>query len=278
MNSESLSWEAAVASLKAQPSQRALVDACFYDDPLLSAAQRYHASTEWQAVRALLPVAAGARRTALDVGAGRGISAFAFAKDGWRVTALEPDPSSQVGAGAIRELAQQAGVNIDVVQTWGEQLPFADAAFDVVHCRQVLHHAKDLRQLCREVARVLKPGGRFIATREHVISGAQDLPAFLNSHPLHRLYGGEHAYVLDEYLAAIGAAGIHIDQVLNPYQSDINTYPETLAGIKQRWARRSRLPVAGLVPDALLSWVGARLQTPGRLFTFVGRKPAVAGV
>lgn len=276
MTPEPLSWEAAVASLKAQPAQRALVDACFYDDPLLQSAQRYHASTEWQAVRALLPVTAGAAGVALDVGAGRGIAAFALAKDGWRVTALEPDPSLQVGAGAIRALAQQAGLSIDVVQTWGEHLPFADATFDVVHCRQVLHHAKDLTQLCREVARVLKPGGRFIATREHVISSALDLPAFLDRHPLHRLYGGEHAYLLVEYLAAIRQAGICIEQVLNPYQSDINTYPETLLGIKRRWATRLRWPLPRLIPDALLSWVGARSQTPGRLYTFVGSKLAAA--
>ena len=274
-----ISWEAAVATLKAQPSQRALVEACFYDDPLLGSAQRYHASTEWQAVRALLPSKAGAgvvKGAALDVGAGRGIAAYAFAKDGWRVTALEPDPSLQVGAGAIRALAQQAGLGIEVVQTWGEQLPFADATFDVVHCRQVLHHAKDLGQLCREMARVLKPGGRFVATREHVITSAQDLPAFLDSHPLHRLYGGEHAYVLAEYLSAIRQAGIHVDEVLNPYQSDINTYPESLPDIKRRWARRLHWPLPGLIPNALLSWAGARKQTPGRLFTFVGSKLARA--
>ena len=274
MTTKPITWEAAVALLKAEPAQQALVDACFYDDPLLAAAQRYHASSEWLAVRALLsPSAAGA--AVLDVGAGRGISAFAFAKDGWRVTALEPDPSLLVGAGAIRALAEDAQVQIEVVQTWGEQLPFADATFDVVHCRQVLHHAKDLAQLCREVARVLKPNGRLIATREHVISSPQDLPAFLNSHPLHRLYGGEHAYLLDEYLGAIRRAGIRVEQVLNPYQSDINTYPETQAGIKQRWARRLKLPVARWIPDAVLSWAGARLHVPGRLFTFVGRKPAL---
>ena len=279
MNPEPLSWEAAVASLKAQPSQRALVEACFYDDPLLASAQRYHASTEWQAVRALLPSSAGAgavEGAALDVGAGRGIAAYALAKDGWRVTALEPDPSLQVGAGAIRALAQQAGLTIEVVQTWGEQLPFADATFDVVHCRQVLHHAKDLAQLCREVARVLKPGGRFVATREHVITSAQDLPAFLDSHPLHRLYGGEHAYVLAEYLSAIRQAGIHVDEVLNPYQSDINTYPDTLPGIKRRWARKLRLPSERWIPDALLAWVAGRSHVPGRLFTFLGRKPMVS--
>jgi SAM-dependent methyltransferase len=271
MNSNDvLTWEAAVGRLKSAPDQRALVEACFYDDPLLAAAQRYHASSEWQALRALLGSSNG---RVLDVGSGRGISAYAFAQDGWGVTALEPDPSLVVGAGAIRALAADSGLVIAVVQTWGEQLPFEAGHFDVVHCRQVLHHARDLAQLCREVARVLKPGGLLVATREHVISRREDLQTFLDNHPLHRHYGGEHAYLLDEYTGALSGAGLQVERVLNPYQSNINSYPETLQDIKRRWARKLRLPSGAWVPDALLSWAGSRSTVPGRLFTFVGRKP-----
>ena len=161
-----LTWEEAVTWLKSQPEHVELVRACFYDDPLLSASERYLSSDEWQAVRALLPAPSG---RALDLGSGRGISAFALARDGWETVALEPDPSLIVGAGAIRSLATEAELNIEVVEEWGEQLPFGDDLFDVVHCRQVLHHARDLAKLCEEIYRVLKPGGVFIATREHVI-------------------------------------------------------------------------------------------------------------
>ena len=270
----SITWEAAVSQLKALPEQRALVEACFYDDPLLAAAERYHGSTEWRAVRRLL--AGMVTGTALDIGSGRGISAFALARDGWRVTALEPDPSSVVGAGAIRGLARDAGLPIEVVETWGEKLPFDDGAFDLVHCRQVLHHARDLNQLCHEVGRVLRPGGIFLATREHVISRSEDLQAFLDSHPLHRLYGGENAYLQSEYEQAIRDAGVDIEQVLNPYQSDINTYPDTRSDMKARLARKLRLPSPALIPDAVLSLAGAWRRTPGRLFTFVGRKPGTS--
>lgn len=267
---EPITWEAAVRKLREQPDQQALVHACFYDDPLLQAAQRYHASSEWEAVRRLIGKASG---RALDVGAGRGIASYAFARDGWAVTALEPDPSKIVGAGAIRALSDEAHVTIDIVETWGEQLPFADGSFDVVHCRQVLHHARDLVQLCREVARVLTPGGLFLATREHVISKPSDLQAFLDSHPLHRLYGGEHAYTLGDYRSAIESSRIVLHQVLNPYETDINTYPESLDAIKQRWAKKLGLPfLAGVIPDAALAWMGERSAVPGRLYTFVGRK------
>jgi SAM-dependent methyltransferase len=265
-----MTWEQAVLSLRERPDAKALIVACFYDDPLLDAAHRYAASTEWLAVRALIGESGGG--SALDVGAGRGISAFALARDGWRVTALEPDDSTVVGAAAIRRLATEAAVEIEVTQEWGEKLPFQDASFDLVHCRQVLHHARNLTALCAEIGRVLKPGGIFIATREHVISRQEDLPVFLAAHPLHSLYAGENAFLLQDYLTAIAAGGISLEHVLNPKESDINLYPETCDGVKRRWARRLRLPSPRLIPDALLRYAGARNNTPGRLYTFAGHR------
>lgn len=261
-------WEAAVQWLRQQPDQQELIHACFYDDPLIEAAERFNRGSEWQAIKRELPPKKG---TVLDIGAGRGISSYAFAKEGWQVTALEPDPSAIVGANAIRSLAAEAGLQIEVLENAGESLPFPDASFDVIHARQVLHHARDLQQLCLEAARVLKQGGLFIATREHIISRRQDLAAFLSSHPLHEYYGGENAYLLKEYKRAIQASGIELRKVLNPFQSDINLYPDTVEGVRLRFARKFRLP-AFLIPGFLLGLLGACNKTPGRLYTFIGVK------
>ncbi|PJF48039.1 MAG: class I SAM-dependent methyltransferase [Chloroflexi bacterium] len=43
-----------------------------------------------------------------------------------------------------------------------ERLPFADNAFDVVFSNEVLEHVVDDRAACREMARVLRPGGRAV--------------------------------------------------------------------------------------------------------------------
>ena len=264
-----LSWEEAVRWLKEQPDKTDLVEACFFDDPLAGAANRYSLSSEWRAVRSLVGPPTG---SALDIGAGMGISAFALAKEGWQTTALEPDPSHEVGAGAIRQLAAQTGISITVVEDWGEELPFDSNSFQLVHCRQVLHHARDLPALCREAARVLKPKGIFIATREHVLSSREDLPLFLKNHPLHFLYGGENAFLLDEYVSAITAAGIEIKKILNPWQSDINLFPGSTTELKMQIARRFYLPSSGLVPRWWLSWKGRRINSPGRLYSFLGHK------
>lgn len=266
---QALSWEAAVETLRCDPAAGALVRACYYDDPLEAAAARFYASTEWAATRVLLPPAG----RALELGAGRGIASCALARDGWQVTALEPNPGRIVGAAAIKSLAHDSALAIDVVEEWGEKLPFGDASFDLVYCRAVLHHARDLGELCSEAARVLKPNGMLCAVREHVISSHADLPAFLQAHPLHHLYGGEHAYLLVEYRDALLAAGFEIAKQLGPFTSDINLFPETMSGVRDRIASRLHLPVAAWIPLVSLRVLDWTSNAPGRHYSFIARKP-----
>jgi SAM-dependent methyltransferase len=267
MNDKFLTWEAAVRWLKLQPEHRQIVLDCYFDDPLIAAATRYWQSSEWAAVRHLLPAKRG---NVLDIGSGRGISSFALAQDGWSVTALEPNASNEVGAGAICQLA--IDLDIQVVGGTGEQIPFNDGYFDLVYCRQALHHANDLQQLCREAARVLRPDGHFVATREHVLSRKEDLPKFQKDHPLHHLYGGENAYLLEEYVQAIEKAGIRLDTVLNPMESDINLHPQTITDAQIKIRRKLHLPDFVPLPQTALRAAGALSNAPGRLYSFFGTK------
>ena len=204
------------------------------------------------------------------------------------VTALEPDASPLVGAGAIRSLAEQTGLSIQVVSEYSENLPFADNSFDLVNCRQVLHHARDLGQTCREICRVLKRGGLMVATREHVISKLDDLKAFLKAHALHSLYGGENAFLLEEYTSAISASGLQLKRVLAPFDSPINYFPMT----EKQWVAHCTRPLAAILGSKLtvklfntdhgvgsfLVWLLAKFvnrcnHAPGRLYSFVAEKP-----
>lgn len=285
MTDENLSWEDTVKLLRQDPEQKKLVRECYFDDPLTEAAKRFADSDEWAAVRELLHSAPG---TALDIGAGRGISSFALSYDGWKVTALEPDPSLLIGAGAIRQLAKESGLAIDVVENYGESLPFDDSSFDLVYVRQVLHHAKDLFSFAREVARVLKPGGTFIATREHVISKPEDLKAFLEQHNSNNYSGCENAYLLKDYKYALTRGGLKIAKILGPSDSVINYYPTTyeewydihtrpftkVIGRNAVKATMTRDHVIGRLSLKFLSSCGTmRNNTPGRLYSFVSKKP-----
>ncbi len=279
-----LTWEQAVQWLREQPDQQELVRACYYDDPLIDAARRFANSVEWRSTVALFPQNTGA---ALDLGAGRGISSYALACMGWKVTAMEPDPSLLVGSGAIRALADQAELPITVVEEYGEKLPFADQTFDLVYGRQVLHHARDLTALCQEAARVLKPHGRFVAVREHVIRQRADLQSFLDSHPLQKFYGGENAFLLSDYTSAITQAGLRLRTTFGHFDSAINYFPMT----DQEWqelCRRSVHPRLGrrivnlvgyddhLLGQWVLGLLARRLsranKTPGQLYSFVAEK------
>jgi SAM-dependent methyltransferase len=275
-NTNFQTWEEAVAWLISQPDQQEIVKACYYDSPLKSAAERYWQSTEWQAIQKYLPSNLG---KALDIGAGRGISSYALAKDGWQVTALEPDPSDLVGVGAIQQLAAEEELPITVIREFGESLTFEDASFDLVFARQVLHHAQDLPQLCREIYRVLKPGGSFIAVRDHVIAKKDDLPKFLDRHPLHNLYGGENAFLLSEYLDAIRSAKLDVQQIFGSFDTPINYAPHNEDTLKQELAERfGSIPGGGIVANLLLNqtvfpstlkFLSKIDHRPGRLVSFV---------
>jgi len=276
------SWEQAVQWLREQLNQEDLVKACYFDLPVLAAAERFVSSDEWREIRRHIGSSPG---RVLDIGAGNGIGSYALSKDGWEVTALEPDPSLTVGAGAIRQLAKDSGLNINVVSDYGESTSFESESFDVVFGRQVLHHARDLDALCREVCRVLKPNGIFIATREHVISNDGDLGAFLAQHPLHKLYGGEYAYTLKRYLNAISGSGLALIKKYGPFDSPINCYPRTqeecyqeiikrLGGIRlSRMAGKYCKLLGGTLGNAVLRLASSFSRTPGRLFTFIAVKP-----
>lgn len=57
--------------------------------------------------------------------------------------------------------ATHPAANVAFVQGDATRLPLADAAFDSVFMLGGIHHVNDRAELFREIARILKPGGRF---------------------------------------------------------------------------------------------------------------------
>ena len=90
----------------------------------------------------------------LDVGAGTGRVAIAFASVGYQVTAIDPAP------GMLSELRVKAREHpVRLLAGEGARLPFARSRFDAVILARVLYLMPDWKAALREVCGVLKPGG-----------------------------------------------------------------------------------------------------------------------
>lgn len=100
----------------------------------------------------------------LDVGCGTGTLAIAAKRRvGTPGMVIGIDASAEMIERAKRKAAK-AGVDVAFKPATAEALPFPDASFDAVVCTLMLHHLpRPARQQCaREIARVLKPGGRVL--------------------------------------------------------------------------------------------------------------------
>lgn len=63
---------------------------------------------------------------------------------------------------AKRFVESEGLTNVTFAEADAEDLPFGDASFDIVTCRIAPHHFPNPDRFVSEVARVLKPGGRFV--------------------------------------------------------------------------------------------------------------------
>src|SRR5215210_675918 len=71
-------------------------------------------------------------------------------------TDILTDPKIGLGRGAFYE--ERVGA-FGRIQADGEHLPFANESFDLTYCVATLHHALDVNQMVKEMARVTKHGG-----------------------------------------------------------------------------------------------------------------------
>ncbi len=96
----------------------------------------------------------------LDVATGTGFTALAFAPLVQSVVGLDVSP------GMLRQAKTYAAgrgiINAVFQEGAAEDLPFADASFDLVTCRIAPHHFLSVPQFLAETARVLKPSGRLV--------------------------------------------------------------------------------------------------------------------
>jgi len=126
--------------------------------------------------------------TVLDLGSGGGFDVFIVAqKVGEKGRAIgvdmTPDMISKARLNAVKFQKQAGFSNVEFRLGEIEHLPVADASVDVVISNCVINLSPDKPQVWREVARVLKPGGRVavsdLALRRPLPSAVQESVAAL---------------------------------------------------------------------------------------------------
>lgn len=97
----------------------------------------------------------------LDAGCGPGWITVNYAKGGAIVTSVDFTP---VAVEMTKKHLEFYNLKADVSLANIENLPLADDTFDFVCCDGVVHHTVDMVRACRELFRVLKPGGKALVS------------------------------------------------------------------------------------------------------------------
>jgi SAM-dependent methyltransferase len=103
----------------------------------------------------------------LDIGTGEGQIARALVAEGATVVGLDPT-TSQI------EVAVQRGGGPAYSQALADRLPIVDGSVDAVVVCLVYEHVDAIDEALAEVARVLRPGGRFVLFLNHPLLQTPD--------------------------------------------------------------------------------------------------------
>jgi demethylmenaquinone methyltransferase / 2-methoxy-6-polyprenyl-1,4-benzoquinol methylase len=123
----------------------------------LSAALSFWQDPRWR--RALVDeVAPAAGQRILDVATGTGmVAAELLGRTDCSVVGI--DQSKEMLAAARAHFARD-GVRVELIEGQAEELPFADESFDALTVTYLLRYVDDPPATVRELARVVRPGGR----------------------------------------------------------------------------------------------------------------------
>lgn len=105
----------------------------------------------------------GAQRL-LDIAAGTGEPGLRIAQMIPQGTVVITDLAEQMLQVAVEKAARMGLSNVEFKEADANALPFDDNSFDAVSCRLGYMFFPDMAQAAREMARVLKPGGRIATT------------------------------------------------------------------------------------------------------------------
>jgi len=169
----------------------------------------------------------------LDVGTGPGYNAFAFARRGARVEAIDWRREFVPLAG--REVIRRRLRTVQVIEADPVALPFPGRSFDIVTCAAVLHHLPSPLPALQEMDRVCRIGGHLAI--EEVVASEQPVRARYHNR-MERLRDRSHQRLLSlsELTGALAAAGLTVRRI--EVQDSVREFNEWV-GVTRPPVRRS---------------------------------------
>ncbi|MGA5654479.1 class I SAM-dependent methyltransferase [Rahnella contaminans] len=146
----------------------------------------------------------------IDLGCGAGHASFVAARAVKNVIAY--DLSAQMLEVVAQAAKDKQLENITTQQGVVESLPFASVSADIIISRYSAHHWHDVGLALREVARVLKPGGKFIMM-DVVSPGHPLLDIYLQTVEVLRDTSHVRNYSPGEWLEMASGAGLIAGEV-----------------------------------------------------------------
>ena len=105
----------------------------------------------------------------LDLGCGKGRMVAALAARGARVIGVDPVLVFLRPASTRQDAEVAVTARLPLACGEAEWVPFPEGTFDAVLCVEDLEHVPDTGRALREMARVLKPGGRLVVIDKNIL-------------------------------------------------------------------------------------------------------------
>jgi SAM-dependent methyltransferase len=157
-------------------------------------------------------ITAAPGQVCVDLGSGRGTDVLRLAEQvapNGRAYGID---ITEAMLDKARKTAAKTGIeNASFLNADLEALPLADASVDWVTSNCVLNHARDKSKVWREIARILRPGGRFVVSDIYAV---EPVPEEYRNDPAAIAECWAGASLKADYLTTILAAGLVDVQVL----------------------------------------------------------------
>ena len=111
----------------------------------------------------------------VDLGSGVTFFPFAVARMGHKVVCVDMDPVCERDITRACAIIDQRPGSVSFRMTDGTRLPLTDDEAGAVYSISVLEHVRETGRMIEEVARILRPGGRFILTIDLDLRGDQEI-------------------------------------------------------------------------------------------------------